>query len=299
MTKPRIIAAAVAAVIIGIYLFAALRPAPDARTFFRSLPQDRTLVIAHRGGAEIFPENTLYAFRRADDLGADILEMDVHATADGVPVVIHDETVDRTTNGSGLVSSFTLEELQQLDAGYWFEQPAGSDEFPYRYRDLQIPTLREVFQAFPDAHMIVETKENNPALAAAMIELVQEYGREERTMLASFHHEMLVYFREHLPTTVTHASSDEVIPFLIASWLRLEGLLSPQHEAFVVPIRHGRLPVITRRFLAAADARGLATAAWTINTPEQLLQLAEKGAWGLITDRPDLAHTIVRQAGLD
>ena len=107
-------------------------------------------VMAHRGGKQLRPENTLIAFRNAVELGVDALELDVHATRDGALVVIHDSTVDRTTDGTGAVSNFTLEEITALDAGYNWSPGADSDDNPYRGTGVTIPTLEEVLSAFPN-----------------------------------------------------------------------------------------------------------------------------------------------------
>lgn len=272
-------------------------PATEAQ-FFRALPQDRTVVIAHRGGADIFPENTLVSFSGAIELGVDVLEMDIYASADGIPVVIHDATVDRTTNASGDVSSFSFEQLQQLDAAYWFQDvrtASTADEpvYPYRGQNISIPGLEEVFAAFPEIPMIVEIKQQDTRLADTMIELVRTYGREDITLFGSFYPDMLHYFRQHAPEIPTHAYAREAQILLGLAHLRLEGLLSPEYEAVLVPMRSGRLNVTTPRFIMAAQNRGVFTAAWTINRREDMELLIGKGIQGLITDRPDLAMEIL------
>ncbi len=263
--------------------------------FFESLPADRPVVIAHRGGADLWPENTLVAFQGATDLGVPVLEMDVHQTADGVPVVIHDETVDRTTNETGRVIDFTLEQLRVLDAAYRFSPHDAPATFPLRGTGITVPTLREVFEAFPDAHMIVEVKEEDTALADEVLRLVSEFDRVDRTLLASFSHEILVHFRSRNPDVGTHASEPEATRFLIASWLFSAGMVSPKYEALLVPPSVGPLPVLTGRFLQAADNRRLFVAGWTINDLSPMRIFARRGIGGLITDRPDLALKVAAE----
>lgn len=282
------------AVLVLVVALIVSRPVPE-HVFFRALPTDRALVIAHRGGARLWPENTLVAFGGAVDLGSDVLEMDVYQTADRVPVVIHDDTVDRTTSGTGRVDAFTLAELKELDAGYRFS-PADTEGHPYRGAGLTIPTVREVFEAFPAEHMIVEVKENDTALADEVVRLVREFDRMDRTLLASFHHDILVHFRTVAPEAATHGSEQELIPFLVSSWLLLAGVTSPSYEAVLVPRRSGPIPVTTRRFIRAAQNRNLFVAAWTINDPEVMRELVGIGINGLITDRPDLALEAVGAA---
>ncbi len=294
MRRRRIVLLSVAGALVLVLVVALiLGRRVDDHAFFRTLAQDRPLVIAHRGGARLWPENTLVAFAAAVELGVDVLEMDIFQTADGVPVVLHDTTVDRTTDGTGHINSFTLEELKRLDAGYRFS-PVDSDAHPYRGEGLTVPTLREVFEAFPAEHMIIDVKENDTALADALVELAREFGRMDRTLLASFHHEILLHFRSVAPEAATHGSEKELIPFLVKSWLLLAATSAPDYEAVLVPQRSGPIPVTTRRFISAAQRRNLFIAAWTINDPDDMRALLDKGVNGLITDRPDLALEIVR-----
>lgn len=233
------------------------------------------------------------AFAGALELGSDMIEMDVHLTADGVPVVIHDGAVDRTTDGAGPVSSFTSDQLKSLDAGYRFR--SGSEaRFPYRGTGVTVPTLREVFSAFPAAHIIVDAKDNDSRLADAMITLVREFDRADRTLLSSFHHDVLVHFRERAPEASTNGSERELKPLLVATWVFFSGLISPTYEAVLVPTHDGRIPVTTRRFIRGAQSRNLFVAAWTINDPDEMIALAARGINGIITDRPDLALTVRR-----
>ncbi|TVR91436.1 MAG: glycerophosphodiester phosphodiesterase [Spirochaetaceae bacterium] len=294
--RRRIIATLVIAVLLGGLAFTFLRsraePLPQ-HPFFNGLRQDRALVIAHRGGAALWPENTLTAFAGAWELGVDVLEMDVHLTADGVPVVIHDSSVDRTTDGSGEVRSFTLAELQELDAAYYFSPLDAPGDFSLRGTGITIPTLRELFDAFPDAHMVVESKEDDIAAAEIILQLVQEYERADRTLLASFSHRVLQHFRSQDAHVATHASEPEVTRFLAASWLLGESFVVPDYESLFVPPHAGRIPVLTSRFVNAASNRNIFVAAWTINDKTEMFRLLNMGVNGLITDQPDMALDLV------
>ena len=242
------------------------------------------------------PENTLDAFGRALEVGANVLEMDAHLTADGVPIVMHDDRVDRTTDASGPLGSFTLNEIQGCDAGYRFCPEPGAG-FPCRGRGVKVPTLREVFTAFPSAHIIVDAKDNDRRLADAMVALVREFDRADRTLLASFHHDILVHFRKEMPGAATHSSGREVRPLLVATWTFTARLLSPSYEAVLVPTHDGLIPITTRRFIREAHRRNLFVAAWTINAPDEMATLVERGIDGIITDRPDLAVELRRSLG--
>ena len=136
------------------------------------------IVFAHRGGGGHWPENTMLAFENAVTLGVDALEIDIHSTADGELVVAHDETVDRLTNGRGLVNNFSLAELKRLDAGYrWSDD--GGHTFPFRGQGITIPTLVEVFAAFPDKWINIDIKQTRPSIVAPLVEMVHafQYGR--------------------------------------------------------------------------------------------------------------------------
>ncbi|NJN52180.1 MAG: hypothetical protein HC809_10820 [Gammaproteobacteria bacterium] len=144
------------------------QPIPNAVYFADPAP----VVIAHQGGDGLRPGNTLLAFRNAWELGADVLEMDVHATADGNVVVIHDDSLERTTDRSGRVKETTLSDVQQADAGYWW--PTRSAPFPYRAQGLQVPTLAEVLAEFPGARFNIEIKQSDPPIGALVCRALGE-----------------------------------------------------------------------------------------------------------------------------
>src|SRR6185295_13498419 len=140
-------------------------------------------VFGHRGAAGLAPENTLPSFALGLALGADVLELDVHASSDGVIVVMHDPNLERTTNGSGPVREQTWSALQRLDAGYHFSRD-GRD-FPYRGQGIRIPSLEELLLAFPDAACNIEVKQAEPSIAAAVVELIRRLRAQARVVLAA------------------------------------------------------------------------------------------------------------------
>src|ERR1043165_3821623 len=181
-------------------------------TYFR-VDASRPLVIAHRGGAGLWPENTLYAFERAVALGVDVIETDVRTTAEGELVVLHDELVDRTTDGSGPVNAMTLAEVKRLDAAYHFSTDGGRS-FPLRGTGVTVPTLREVFDALPHMRFNIEPKQGTPSLAVPLCRLIRERGMTKRVMVGSFSGSTLQEFRHECPEVATSASADEVASFL-------------------------------------------------------------------------------------
>ena len=272
--------------LLAVYLVLVLLAEPAADVPFFAQSQSRPLVMAHRGGRGLWPENTLYAFEQAVALGVDVLEMDIHSTADGVLVVMHDDTVERTTDGTGPVHSLTLEQLKALDAGYNWSADDGQT-FPYRGQGITVPTLEEVFAAFPATSMNIEIKQAEPSLAASFCQLIRDYGMVERVLVASFDKEVSEEFRLACPEVATSASQNEVVVLFVLSKALLEGVYSPAAQAVQVPEYEGNLHVLTPRFVAAAHSRNLEVHAWTINEVEDMQRMVDLGVDGIITDYPD------------
>lgn len=276
--------ACVAGLVYGSLAWTTGAPAPE-RAFFGGRA-GRPLVIAHRGGAALWPENTLYAFERAAALGADVIETDVRLTADGALVLVHDETVARTTDGAGRVSELTLAELKRLDAGHRFT-PDGGRTFPFRGRGLTVPTLAEAF-ALPGAlRFNVEPKDDSPRLVTALCAAVREQRMAERVVVAAFRHATLEQFRRECPEVATSASASEASHFLALYKAGLAASYSPPMHALQVPEYAGALHVLTREFVEAAHARNLHVHAWTVNTAEDMRRLLDLGVDGIMTDHPD------------
>jgi glycerophosphoryl diester phosphodiesterase len=237
-------------------------------------------VIAHRGNSAHAPENTLESFDQAMALSADALELDVRLSRDGIPVVIHDPTLDRTTNGRGPVSSRTLAELRLLDAGARFTADDGRT-FPYRGRSLVIPTLAELLGRYPDVPLLIEVKEPH-AVEATRRELEQSRATA-RVLVDSTLHEAVAPFRGG--ALATGASLPDVVRLLRDSLVRRSPDRLP-YEALCIPRwYHGvRVPVA---LLARTAARAqTATHVWTINDVALAVSLWRAGVHGIITDDP-------------
>jgi glycerophosphoryl diester phosphodiesterase len=255
-------------------------------------------VIGHRGASGEQPENTLASFERAAAQGAVILESDVHITRDGALVLIHDDELERTTNGSGRVADHTLAELQRLDAGYRFS-PAGTDGFPERGRGHRIPLLEDILCAFPTLRFNIEIKERSAELIAGTVELVRRLGREDTVLLAAASDDAMADLRAHLAETKVRtavgASACDVVAFLRAA---LAGTPPPPGPmALQVPPGFGERALVTPQFLAHAHAHGLVVHVWTINDPAEMERLIELGVDGVMSDFPGrLAEVVGRRA---
>ncbi|MBA3259754.1 MAG: glycerophosphodiester phosphodiesterase [Gemmatimonadales bacterium] len=244
------------------------------------LDLDARPVIAHRGASAAAPENTLAAFELAAGQGADALELDVRLSADGAAVVIHDPTLDRTTDGKGPVRAQTLVDLRLLDAGAGFS-PDGGATFPHRGQGLRVPTLGEVLWAFPRMPVLIEVKEPEAQEAVRRV-LVQE-GVVERCVVASEHPAALEAFRE--PPFASAASGPE-ISHLYWNVLLRRRVAAPRYDLLSVPLRHRGVPVPTRRFVAAAHGFGCPVHVWTINEPATARRLWARGVAGVVTNLP-------------
>ena len=261
-----------------------MRPLSDHPYFAHD--QGRPLVMAHRGGGGLWPENTLYAFERAVEIGADVIETEVHSTADNTLVFIHDETVDRTTNGTGPVNSLSLKELKKIDAGYHWTADGGRT-FPFRGKGITVPTLEEVFTALPDQRINIDMKQINPPLAAQLCEMIHAFDMVEKVMVASFSNKALRDFRQICPTVATSASRREVTLFFLSNLIFLGSAYGPACHALQIPEFSSGLHVLTKRFLQTARSVNLKVHVWTINQVKDMKRLLELGVDGIITDYPD------------
>lgn len=238
-------------------------------------------VIAHRGASGSAPENTLPAFELAVRQGADAFELDVRLTRDGVPVVLHDSTLDRTTNFRGPVGALTLAELGKVDAGARFSMDGGRT-FPFRGEVARVPTLADVLRGFPEVPIMVEVKE--PGAQEAVRRVILEEGAVERCVVASEHHAALQVFRE--PPFAVAASGGE-IGALYRDVLLRRVPATVHYRTLSVPERHRGLRVPTRSFVAAARRLGCPVHVWTINQPSVAQRLWEVGVSGIVTNLPD------------
>lgn len=259
--------------------------APDHPYYADDLPYP--LVIAHQGGDGLWPGDTLYAFEHAAELGADVLEMDLHITADGVLVINHDETVDRTTDGTGEIEAMTLDQIKALDAGYEWSNDNGST-FPFRSMGIMIPTLEEVFQTFPDYRMTIEIKKTTGSMAVPFCNMIRAYNMQDKIVVASFYDERMAEFRQVCPEVATSSAKDETTVFVLLSKAFLGRLYSPKFFTLQVPEESGGITIMTAQFVRAAHERNLRVEPWTIDDPEQMRLYIDWGVDGIMTDRPDV-----------
>ncbi len=264
-----------------------LRPRPG-RAYLAGAP----MLVAHRGGARLAPENTLLAFRQARECWrADMLEMDVRLTADGQVVVIHDPTVDRTTDGTGRVADLTLAEIRDLDAGYRFEALDGSR--PHRGRGVRVPTLDEVLEAFRDVWINVECKE--PPAAGPLAEVVRRHGAEERVLIAAESEKSRAAARGYRGPW--GASLPQGFLFWVLHRLPGGSPYTPAADILQVPERWKGMRVVTPRFIREAHRLNLPVQVWTVDDEHDMRRLLDWGVDGIQTDRPDLLAHLLCERG--
>lgn len=262
--------------------------ARDDVAFFEPRPgEHRPLVFAHQGGEGRWPSNTMLAFRESAAIGADVLDTDMHMTRDGELVLIHDESVDRTSDGTGDVRDLTLAELRELDFGYHFTTDGGATH-PYRGQGLGIVTVDELFAEFDGMRFGIEIKQTEPAAAAGLCELVREYGYEDDVLVSSFAQEAMDAFRDACPDVATSATDGEAKRFYIFQLLRLSGLDSPPFDSLQVPEYRNGTHVLTGSFASAAGRWNLPLVPWTIDEVEDFERLIDEfDLHGINTDYPD------------
>lgn len=247
--------------------------------------------MAHRGGAKLAPENTMEAFRRAvDDWDADMLEMDVRLTADGRLAVVHDETVDRTTDGAGAVRDMTWPQLRELDAGHRFRAPDGAR--PFRGKGIRVPLFEHVLEAFPAVRIIVEPKAAEAA--APLTEQIRRHAAEHRVLVGAVREFTRRGARGYAGPW--GASRRQLAPFWFAYRVPVAGRWClPKTCAFQVPERYGRLRVLTRSLVRAAHRRNIPVHAWVVDESEDMRKLLDWGVDGIQTDRPDRLARVLHE----
>ncbi len=251
---------------------------------------EHPVAIAHRGGLESAPENTIDAFQAAVDLGFTFLETDVHVTSDGVLVAFHDESLDRVTDRQGVIAELPFTEVAAATV-------AGGHH---------IPTLDELLETFPDVKFNIDVKADDAVVPFA--DALRRHGAMERVSVGAFSEQRMRRIRSLIgPRLATVASPREVTALLSAATVsgRLgsgdptrssSGKRSP-YQSLQVPVSHGRLKIVTRRFVAAAHSRGLKVHVWTIDDAPEMERLLDLGVDGIFTDRPSVLKAVLVDRG--
>ncbi len=233
----------------------------------------------------------MLAFQKSAELGYRYFETDLHLSADGVLILFHDDTLDRTTDGSGPVNDYTVEELKALDAAFRFGADHG---WPYRGQGVTIPTLEEVMGEFPDASFTLELKQ--AGLAGPLVQFIERDGLWGRVMVGGYTDVWLREVRRLSGGRVpTSSARHETFLFWLASRVGLG--LPIAADALQVPVTRYNLTVVDRRFIRAAHRAGKQVHVWTINDPPEMHRLLDLGVDGLMTDVPDVLLEVMADRG--
>lgn len=245
--------------------------------------QGSHLRIAHRCGQP--PEATLFACKRSAPV-ADMLEMDVQLTRDKKVVVIHDPTVDRTTDGTGLVSSFTLSEIQKLDAGYRYSE---NGSFPFCGKGIRIQEITDFFEAFPQHRFYIEVKSEDPETVTLLIAHVRRMGMSRSVILASVREQTMRQIESEAPDIARAASFRESLKWILAAKIGVSGLVSFRSHALALPPAGGSW-IVTPSFVRHAQEQNIRIHMWTINDPPSMHHWHSVGVDGIMTDNIPLLN---------
>ncbi len=255
-------------------------------------PGAKPRLFGHRGAAGVAPENTLASFRRALADGVDVFELDVHATRDGEVVVLHDPTLERTTDGIGRVAALTFAELAQLDAGHGFS-PDGGRTFPFRGQGIRVPRLTELIREFPEIPLNIEIKSEGEAVVTAVVRIVR--AARARIVLAAEHDSIMQAIRVAAPEIPTSLATLEVAAFIGALQEGTEPTIPDGAVALQIPPRYGDTTLVDATSVAAAHRLGAEIHVWTINDPAEARRLLDLGCDGIMTDVPHLVAPVIRE----
>ena len=254
---------------------------PQSIAFYQP---DAFSVIAHGNGRALMPGNTLEAGVHALAVGADILELDIHLTADNHLVVRHDDIIDTTTNGAGVIAEMTLAAIQQYDVGFHeidYPELAGPD-------GIVVPTLESLFQQLPESRFLIELKPENTDAADRLCSLITQYSLAKQVVVGSFHSSVLRYFRATCPSVPTSLGQTEVVSLLALSLLGLAHLYESPGVSVQLPWRYGGVAFLSASLVDTLHRLNLKVEVWTVNDPAIMRVLINMGVDGVITDRPDI-----------
>ncbi|MCU0256378.1 MAG: glycerophosphodiester phosphodiesterase [Vicinamibacterales bacterium] len=248
------------------------------------------LILAHRGGLALRPENTLAAFEHAAGLGVDGFECDLRLSRDGEVMVIHDATLDRTTDGQGPVAALTAAELSRVDAAAGFKVEEGA---PFRGRGWGVPRLADLLPRFPGLRFVLELKGEDLDLAPAAVAAVRACGALDRVCFGGFDDGVIAAVRAECPEAVTSAATQEIRWAIYRAWVGLPPR-APRFQGYQVPERYGTTRVASKRFVGVMRDAGLPVQVWTVNREADMRRLFDWGVQAVITDVPDLAVPVAR-----
>lgn len=260
--------------------------------------ENHTLVIGHRGAAAHMPENTMASFELAfGSMQADMIEFDVQRSREGIPVVIHDETLERTTNGAGLVSNFPLEELKKLDAAYWHD-PLHDHSYPLRGKGIGISTLEEVLIRFRDKRLAIEIKDRSDGTIHSVLDLAARHADPQKTVIGSLHDDVFLKLASFSSPFPLFTSRTKVLRLIAEYHLRRNRAAKEPRLVASMPVRNRFFDLTKAEWIKWLKGKGITVYYWTVNQPALMEELCRRGADGIMSDDPGLlGKTLTRLHG--
>jgi len=272
---------------------------PNQRPAKEVLNYERPIVLAHRGGSKLAPENTLAAFNRSAELGVNGFEVDIRMTNDEEILVFHDEYIDRTTDGAGRVADLSLEQLRAFDLGYHFIDLEGQHSF--RGKNEKVVLLRELFEKFPQMYINIDIKDAPETYEGSLVpsklwRLIESLGVHDRVVVTSFYDEQIDRFNLYAQNRIAvGAGENEIRKAYTAFTSQFGHLYQPRADVFQIPTKSSVFRLDSARFIAFLENLNIPVHYWIIDEPDVMRALIASGAKGIITDRPDLALTLISE----
>lgn len=272
---------------------------PLSRPDKEVLNYDQPVILAHRGGAGIAPENTMAAFTKSAELGVHGFEIDIRLTDDEEIIVFHDEYLDRTTDGAGKVADMTLEKLRSFELGYHFTDLEGQQS--YRGKGERVVTLRELLDKFPQMHINIDMKDSPETYEGSLLpsklwRLIESLNVQDRVVVTSFYDEQIDRFNLYAQNRIAlGAGENEVKKAYSAFTSQFGHLYQPRADVFQIPVKSSLFRLDSPRFIAFLESRNVPVHYWTIDEADVMRTLITAGAKGIITDRPDIAVEVLAE----
>lgn len=285
--KTKLLLITLISILVAGVIAPAVKALPATGPWYQPQTGDqKPLILAHQGGEGEYPSNTMLAFTKAQEAGADALDTDLFMTSDKKLVLFHDETLEHRTNCTGAIASKTYQELQQCDAAYHWS-PDGGATFPYRGTGITIPKYEDLLSTFPNSRIGVEIKQTTTEAADILCWITVATGNQGRLLVSSSTQPNMDRFRQVCPSVDTSATQDEVVQFFgYNANNNFPPNFNPPYSSLQVPEFFSGIPVITPSFVASAHNYGLKVYAWTIDTPKQTQHLVDMGVDGVNTSYP-------------
>ena len=279
---------------LSLYLFGFFIPQTTTHPVLDKL--NTPVSIAHQGGNQLFPDQSMLAFNNSVDLGIQVLELDVHRTLDGIIVIHHDASINRLTNDTGMIKQMLWDDLQKVDGAYnW---TIDEENYPFRGSGVKILSLSQLIKKYPDKIYDIEIKQGDPPIGEDLCTLLREYGiASDQAIVASFYDDIINQFHEACPEVAISLSSNKGTKLYILSRLGLERLLPLQSVIAQLPLKFstplGELK-LDKRYINAFSKGDRQVWVWTINDSSKMKEVLKIGAHGILTDRPDILMDVIQ-----